>query len=333
MLRVGSNMIPQFRNQKVLVTGGLGFVGSNLVLRLLSLGAQVTIVDSLIPDCGGNRANVRGFADRLAIHASDVGDQNNFARVLEGQDYLFNMVGRTSHLDSMERPFDDLESNVRVQLSILETARRIAPDVKVVFASTRQIYGRPAYLPVDEKHLVQPVDVNGIHKAAGEFYHILYNNVYGLRACCLRLTNTYGPRMRIKDARQSFIGVWIRSVLEDRPFEVWGGEQLRDFNYIDDCVDALLAAAAPEAAGRVFNLGGGGVVTLRQLALMFGRLVPGARFEVKDFPEERKRIDVGDFQADASLAGRHLGWSPKVGLEEGLKRTLEYFRPCLKDYL
>lgn len=322
-----------FENARALITGGLGFIGSNLAFRLLQLGARVTLVDSLVPEYGGNRANVRGFDDKLAIDISDVRDEQRFRRLLEGQDFLFNLAGQTSHMDSMRDPFTDLEMNVRAQLSILETCRRVNPTVRAVFTSTRQIYGRPDYLPVDEKHLLHPVDVNGVNKMAGEAYHILYHNVYGIRSCCLRLTNTYGPRMRIKDARQTFLGVWIRLLLENRPFEVWGGTQLRDFTYVDDVVEALLLATRDDASGKIFNLGGDEVVSLRALAELLVSLRGGAGFEVREFPEDRKRVDVGDFYSSFELARQTLGWTPTTRLREGLGRTLDYFAPCLEDYL
>ena len=219
-----------FHDKKVLITGGLGFIGSNLSRRLLDLGAEVTLVDSLIPEYGGNLFNIDGIENRLRVNISDVRDEHSMRYLVQGQDYIFNLAGQTSHLDSMQDPFTDLEINSRAQLSILETCRKYNPDVKIVFASTRQIYGKPDYLPVDEKHPIRPVDVNGINKLAGEWYHILYNNVYSIRACALRLTNTYGPGMRIKDARQTFLGIWIKLLLEGKPFEIWEGQQLRDFN-------------------------------------------------------------------------------------------------------
>ena len=213
-----------FAGKNVLITGGLGFIGSNLVRRLVELGANVTLVDSLVPEYGGNLFNIVAIADRVRVNIADVRDRYSMAYLVQGQQYLFNLAGQTSHLDSMHDPETDLEINCRAQLSILEACRKHNPAIKIVFASTRQIYGKPEYLPVDEKHLLRPVDVNGINKMAGEWYHILYNNVYGIRACALRLTNTYGPRMRVKDARQTFLGVWIRLVLEGKPFDVWGGE-------------------------------------------------------------------------------------------------------------
>ena len=225
-----------FADKQVLITGGLGFIGSNLARRLLGLGAEVTLVDSLIPEYGGNLFNISGIENQLRVNISDVRDEHSMRYLVQGQDYIFNLAGQTSHLDSMQDPFTDLEINSRAQLSILETCRKYNSDVKIVFASTRQIYGKPDYLPVDEKHPIRPVDVNGINKLAGEWYHILYNNVYGIRACALRLTNTYGPGMRIKDARQTFLGIWIKLLLEDNRFQIWKGQQHRIFNSLNEVV-------------------------------------------------------------------------------------------------
>jgi UDP-glucose 4-epimerase len=323
-----------FNGRRVLITGGVGFIGANLARRLLALGARVLLVDSLIPEYGGNLFNIAGIEDQVQVNISDVRDEHSMRYLVQGQDYLFNLAGQTSHLDSMQDPYTDLEINCRAQLYILEACRLHNPGIKVVFASTRQIYGRPEYLPVDEKHPLRPVDVNGINKMAGEWYHILYNNVYGIRASALRLTNTYGPRMRVKDARQTFLGLWIRLLVEGKPFEVWDGQQLRDFTYIDDAVEALLLAAIHEEAnGQVFNLGGEPVVSLKELA---DRLVAAngeGKYVVRPFPSERKAIDIGDFYADYNRARSVLGWRPRVSLEDGLKRTLAFYREHLPKYL
>lgn len=323
-----------FIGKRVLITGGLGFIGSNLAHRLIQSGAEVTLIDSLIPEYGGNSFNVIDIHKQLQINISDVRDIHSIQSLVREKDFLFNLAGQTSHMDSMEDPFTDLEINARSQLSILETCRKCNPEIKIVFASTRQIYGKPDYLPVDEKHLVKPVDVNGINKMAGEAYHILYNNVYGIRSSALRLTNTYGPRMRVKDARQTFLGVWVRLLMEDKAFEVWGGEQLRDFNYVDDVVDALLLAATQDIAfGKTYNLGANEVVSLAKLAEMIVRVNDGGKFDIREFPVERKRIDIGDYYANDQLIRNELGWKPKTPLDAGLKNTLDYYRKFLQHYL
>jgi len=322
-----------FREKRILITGGLGFVGSNLSRRLVQMGANVTLVDSLIPEYGGSLFNIAGIEDQVKVNIADVRDEYSMDYLVQGQDYLFNLAGQTSHLDSMRDPYTDLEINCRAQLSILEACRKRNPGIKIVFASTRQIYGVPDYLPVDERHLVHPVDVNGINKMAGEWYHIVYNNVYGVRACALRLTNTYGPRMRVKDARQTFLGIWIRRTVEGKPFDVFGdGRQVRDFNYVDDVVDALLiAATSNEANGKVFNLGADDPISLLDLASLLAE-TSGGEYRVVPFPPERKAIDIGDYYADYRLLRGKLGWVPQVPLREGLARTLAFYREHSDEY-
>jgi UDP-glucose 4-epimerase len=323
-----------FAGARVLITGGLGFIGSNLAHRLVELGANVTLVDSLIPEYGGNLYNIAGIEDRVRVNIADVRDEYSMNYLVQGQDVLFNLAGQTSHLDSMRNPYIDLDINCRAQLSILEACRKHNPGITVVYASTRQIYGKPNYLPVDERHLLHPVDVNGINKMAGEWYHILYNNVYGIRACALRLTNTYGPRMRVKDARQTFLGIWIRNVIEGKPIQVWGdGSQLRDFTYIDDCVDALLLAALhPAASGQIFNLGGLEVISLRDLAALTVEVAGGGSLEIIPYPADRKPIDIGDYYADDRRIRTMLGWQPRIDLRTGLARTIAFYREHRHHY-
>jgi UDP-glucose 4-epimerase len=323
-----------FAGRRVLITGGLGFIGSNLARRLVRWGAQVTLVDSLIPEYGGNLRNLAGLQGRVHLNLSDVRDRHSLPVFVRDQHYLFNLAGQTSHMDSMNDPETDLEINARSQLSILEACRRHNPSIRVVFASTRQLYGRPDSLPVNETHPLRPVDVNGINKLAGEHYHLLYHRVHGIRSTVLRLTNTIGPRMRIRDARQTFVGVWIRNLLKGEPFEVWGGEQLRDFTYVDDCVEAmLLAASSDAAAGEVFNLGGPPPVSLLQLAELLVAVHGSGSFQVRAFPADRKKIDIGDFYADWTLIQRTLGWKPRTSLRSALARTLDFYRKELTHYL
>lgn len=316
-----------FNSKHILITGGLGFIGSNLAISLAASGANVTIVDSLIPEYGGNLWNIEPVKGKVKVNISDVRDEHSMKYLIKGQDYLFNLAGQTSHLDSMTDPFPDLEINARAQLSILEACRKHNPDIKVVFASTRQMYGKPVYLPVDERHPLHPVDVNGINKMAGEWYHIVYNDVYKIRTSVLRLTNTYGPRMRVKDARQTFLGIWIRKIIEGKAVQVFGeGKQVRDFNYVDDVVSALLIAAeSDDANGEIYNLGADDPITLKDTAELLVQTNGKGAFEIVPFPEDRKNIDIGDYYADYRKIRARLGWKPVTPLEEGLKKTLDYY--------
>ena len=329
------SLLESFQGKNALITGGLGFIGSNLGERLIGLGAKVTLVDSLIPEYGGNLQNVESFKDRVRVNISDIRDEHAMKYLVQGQDYLFNLAGQTSHVDSMNNPYTDLEINCRAQLSILEACRKNNPAVAVVFASTRQMYGAPQYLPVDERHPIHPVDVNGINKMAGEWYHLVYDRVYGIRSCALRLTNTYGPKMRIKDARQTFLGVWIRNILRGEPLKVFGdGKQIRDFNYVDDVVDALLnAGASAESSGNIYNLGADDPVSLKDAAELMIEVHGSGSYEIVAFPAERKIIDIGDYYADYRRIRAQLGWKPKISFADGLRKTLDYYRVHLDQYL
>jgi UDP-glucose 4-epimerase len=323
-----------YRGRKVLVTGGAGFIGSNLARRLVDLDALVTVVDSLIPDYGGNLFNLDGCRDRLQLNIADVRDQYSMNYLVQGQDYLFNLAGQVSHTDSMQNPYTDLEINVRAQVSILEACRKHNTSIRILFTSTRQLYGRPAYLPADENHPINPVDVNGINKNAAEQYHLLYGRLYGIPVSVLRLTNVFGPRMRIVDARQTFVGLWLRLALENQTIRVFGdGQQLRDLNYVEDVVDAMLMASAlPNAVGEIFNLGGE-PVSLIDLAKTLVVANGGGAYELIPFPPERKAIDIGSYYANYSKIRSALGWEPKVSLRKGLEQSLDYYREHIERYL
>ena len=328
MTALPPDLADAFRDRRALVTGGLGFIGSNLARALVDAGAAVTLVDSLMPTHGGTWENVAGIEGEVEIEILDVRDADRLHRHLRDKDVLFNLAGQTSHLDSMSDPRTDLEINCTAQLSLLEACRRDNPSLRIVFAGTRQIYGTPRYLPVDERHPIDPVDVNGINKTAGEWYHLLYGRVYGLPITVLRLTNTYGPRMRVRDARQTFLGLWIRQALAGEELLVFGdGTQRRDFAYADDVVRALcLAVTSPEAIGHVFNVGGAPHVSLEEAARLVVRLAGSGGYRLVPFPEDRRSIDIGDYYADDTKLRGTLGWAPEVGLEEGLAATLDYYR-------
>jgi len=319
----------------VLITGGLGFVGSNLAHQLAALGARVLIVDSLIPDYGGNLFNIHGIEDRVRVNIADIRQQSTMNYLVRGHDVIFNLAGQVSHIDSMQDPYTDLEINCRSQLTVLEACRHNNPAVKVVFASTRQVYGRADHLPVTEDHLVRPTDVNGINKAAGEYYHLVYNNVFGIRACSLRLTNVYGPRQLLKHNRQGFVGWFIRLALEDREIQIFGdGSQLRDFVYVDDAVDAFLRAGADDASnGQVFNVGGMEAIAHSDLVELMIRIAGSGRFRCVAWPPDKKAIDIGNFYADSARIRRARGWQPETPLAEGLRRTFEFYRAHFDQYV
>ncbi|GIV75631.1 NAD-dependent epimerase/dehydratase family protein [Litorilinea aerophila] len=328
------NYLDFYADKRILITGGLGFIGSNLARRLVDLGARVTLVDSLIPDYGGNLFNIAGYEERLRVNIADVRDPYSMRALVKGQDLLFNLAGQVSHLDSMLDPFTDLEINARSQLSILEACRHENPAIKVIYAGTRQQYGKPQYLPLDEEHRQQPTDVNGVNKLAGEWYHIVYHRAYDLRTASLRLTNTYGPRQLMKHNRQGFIAWFVRLAVEGREIPIYGdGQQLRDLCYVDDVVDAFLRAGASEAVnGRVFNLGGQEPVSLLDLARLIIEIAGRGSIRLVPWPEDRRRIDIGDVYSSYARIQETLGWQPTTDLRTGLTRMIQYYQEHWRHY-
>jgi len=324
-----------YRGRRVMITGGLGFIGSNLARRLAELEADILLVDSLIPDYGGNLFNIAGIEDSVRVNVADVRQASTMNYLVRDREVIFNLAGQVSHIDSLRDPHTDLEINCRSQLTLLEACRRHNPSAKVIYASTRQIYGKPDFLPVTEQHLVRPTDVNGINKAAGEYYHLVYNNVFGIRASSLRLTNVYGPRQLIKHNRQGFIAWFIRLAIEDGEIQVFGdGSQVRDFVYVDDAVNAFLTAGLCERCnGGVFNVGGDEHIAHRELVQLLVELAGTGRYRFVEWPEEKKAIDIGSFYADSTRFRTISGWAPTVPLREGLARTISYYRAHLRQYL
>jgi len=324
-----------YRGRRVLITGGLGFLGSNLARTLVDLGADVLIVDSLLPDYGGNLFNLDGYESRLRVNIADVRQGTTMNYLVRGREVIFNLAGQVSHIDSMRDPHTDLEINCRSQLTLLEACRQHNPHTKVVYAGTRQIYGKPDRLPVDETHLVRPTDINGINKAAGEQYHLVYNNVFGVRACSLRLTNIYGPRQLIRHNRQGFIGWFIRLALEGREIQIYGdGSQVRDFVYVDDASDAFLRAGYYDACnGGAFNVGGNEPTAHSDLVSMLLAASGRGTMRFVHWPDEKRRIDIGSFYSDSTRLREATGWTPAVDLRAGLTTTLAYYREYFDRYV
>ncbi|HVN14778.1 MAG TPA: NAD-dependent epimerase/dehydratase family protein [Anaerolineales bacterium] len=323
-----------FSGKRALVTGGLGFIGSHLARRLVHLGADVSIVDNLDPSTGANRFNIAGIEERVHLTIADVNDRKQMAALLEGQHFLFRLAAQTSHVGSLRHPMKDVEANAVAQLSILEFCRKHNPEIRIVFAGTRQVYGRPQRLPVSEDHPLAPVDYNGVSKLAGDLYHVVSHQIYGLWTTVLRLTNVYGPHMRIKDARQMFVGWWFHQMLDGGELQVYGdGQQVRDLNYVGDVVDAfLLCAAHPSAQGQVYNLGAE-PIRLLDLARLMIEINGSGTYKLVPFPEERERIDIGDYYGDFSKIRAQLNWQPTIPLHKGIEQTLDFYRRYREHYL
>lgn len=322
-----------YKGKNILVTGGLGFIGSALSIKLVELGANVTIVDSLMPDYGGNMFNIDSVKDKVKINISDVRDRFSSNFLVKNQDVMFNLAGTLSHVDSMTDPFTDLEINCVSQLSLLEACRKNNPAIKIIFAGTRNQYGKAQYLPVDERHPLEPTDVNGINCNAGEYYHILYNNVYGIKSCSLRLSNTYGPRHQMKHSRQGVLNWFVRQIMDGQKIELYGtGAQIRDVHHVDDVVNAfIMSGASDNVWGQVYNTGGT-PVSLKDFVEAGIKVYGKGSYKIIPFPEDRKPIEIGDYIADFFKIYRTIGWEPKVGLEEGLKNTFDYYKKNKKFY-
>ena len=319
-----------WHGRKILVTGGAGFLGSNLCHALAARGARVTALDGFLFGGGANPANLEGSGVELV--RADI-REIDLRNLCEGADVIYNLAAQTSHMGGQRDPLADIAVNAVAQVRLIQAAREAAPGAIVVHASTRQFYGRPHYLPVDEEHPVNPPDANGVSKFAGEQYWMIEHRTAGRPVVSLRLTNCYGPRLRIRDARQTFLGIWLRCVLEGKPFEVWGGDQLRDMTYVDDVTAAFLAAAAPACHGRVFNIGGPPPASLLEIAGILAKLVPEAQFVTREFPADRATIDIGSYHANDTAFRAATGWAPLVGLEEGIGRSLAWYRERLGQYL
>ncbi len=324
-----------YRQKRAVVTGGLGFIGSNLVIRLAELGARVTVVDCKVPGCGANEHNIHPVRADVRLLVKDIADASEFRPVLASADVIFNLAGEVSHVHSMRFPERDSYLNAVAQLRFVQECARAAPGIRMVYAGTRQIYGVPQYLPVDEDHPVRPVDINGIHKYSAMMYHLMYARDGALGSVVLNLTNVYGPRMALNAPCQGVLSTFVRRVLLGQPIELFGdGRQLRDPLYVDDAVEAfLLAGCERDPSSTVYNVGGPAAVELREIAEMACRASAAPPPSCRPFPPERKSIDIGSYYTDSRRIARELGWTPSTPFAKGIAQTLEYYGAQLDHYL
>src|SRR3990167_8213460 len=322
-----------YKNRHILITGGLGFIGSNLAIKLANVGAKVIILDALLPSFGGNIFNISPIKNEVKIIIGDMRDEKTIKKVVRDKQIIFNLAGTLSHIDSMTNPFEDLDINCRAQLCLLEACRKYSRDVKIVFAGTRNQYGKALYLPVDEKHIQEPTDINGINTIAAEKYHLLYNRIYGIRTVSLRMTNTFGPRHQMKHSKQGVLNWFVRLLMDGKKVGLFGdGSQIRDVNYIDDVIDALLLlASSNKSNNQAYNLGGQ-PVTLKSFVETAIKILGEGEYKTVPFPNDRKAIEVGNYVADIKKINTDVGWKPKVTIEEGVQRTIDYYKNYMRAY-
>lgn len=320
--------------KRVLITGGLGFIGSNLAQRLVRDGARVAVCDAMIEGYGGNFANVAEIRSDLEVHLSDVRDEAEMARLVEGQDVVFHLAAQVSHVLSLSNPYPDIDINIKGTAALLEACRKRNPGALVVRSGTRGQYGPAVRLPVSEETPDDPRGIYEISQLSAEMICRTYTRIHGVRTIPLRLTNVYGPRAQMKHSHFGVVNWFVRLALEGRPIPVFGtGRILRDFLYVDDCVEALVAVAAtPSAVGEVVNVGNDRASTFLEVAETLRDVVPGAEIVFTDFTPERKAQEPGDFVSDIAKIRRLTGWEPRVPLREGLERTVEFYRTRRGEY-
>jgi UDP-glucose 4-epimerase len=325
----------EYTGKRVLITGGLGFIGSNLAIRLVAEGAEVAIVDSSVAGCGANLHNLAPVRDRVRLIPAGICEAESFREDLAGAEIIFNLAGEISHTHSMQFPERDLQINAVAQLQFLLACRQHAPGRRIVYASTRQLYGTPLYLPVDESHPVNPIDFNGVHKFAASNYHLLMSRSGEIDGITLRLTNVYGPRMALNIPCQGFLSNFMRRLLLGQTVEIYGdGNQLRDPIYVDDAVDAFLRAGAIEhPPSRIYNVGGPEALSLSEVARAAVAAAGAPDPVYRPFPEHQKKIDIGSYYTDTTRIRTDMGWVPSVRFDDGIRRTIEYYRRELSRYL
>ncbi|MBU4501414.1 MAG: GDP-mannose 4,6-dehydratase [Nanoarchaeota archaeon] len=323
-----------YKDKRVLITGGLGFIGSNLAIMLVNIGADVTIIDSLDKNCGGNEYNIDSVKDKIKVIKADIRDKDVIRDAVEGQQIIFNLAGHLSHKRSMKQPELDMSLNIFTSLSLLDACKKNRKGVKIVYTGTRGQYGKIIKNPVDENHPHNFIDVNGISKQTAERLHFLYSELYPqIRVTSARLTNCYGPRHQMKDPSQGFISVFIRKAIDNETLELWGGKQTRDLNFVNDVVNVLLLLGSEEKAnGQMFNVGSGVDNTLENFANLIVKLCRSGEIKSISMPEDNAKIDIGNYKADISKLKRLFGWEPKTNIEEGLKKTIDFYKKNKEEY-
>lgn len=322
-----------YKDKKILITGGLGFIGSNLTIKLVELGAKVYIIDSLIKEYGGNLFNIDPVKDKVEVDYTDIREANRMEKVVQGKDIIFNLAGTLSHVDSMVNPLTDLEINCKAQLSLLESVRKHELETRIIFAGTRNQYGKAKYLPIDEVHPQEPTDINGINNIAAEKYHLMYTSVYGIKTVSLRMSNTFGPRHQMRHSRQGVLNWFIRQIIDGETVTLYGnGKQIRDVNFIDDVVTALiLVGVSDKGWGEAYNLGGT-PISLIDFVKNTIKIAGRGKYKIKKFPSDRKKIEIGNYIASWDKIKKTYNWQPETDIDEGIKRTLEYYQRNKRHY-
>lgn len=324
----------RFRNKEILITGGLGFIGSNLAIELVKYGAKVTIVDNMLPRQGGNLFNIKEIEDKVKVNFSDVRNQLSMNYLVKGKDFVFHLAGQVNHVDSMRNPIQDLEINCLGTLVLLEALRHHNRNAKVIFAGTRGEYGKSVKLPVDENHPTNPKGIYAVTNLTAEKMVLVYHEIFGIKGVCLRITNTYGPRHQMQHDEYGVFNWFIRKAIDDDAIPVFGdGKIVRDFLYVEDLVECMLMTAlTDEAYGDVFNVGTGIPVSFIELAERIVKIAGTGRVEFREFTKERKEVEPGDYYADITKIKRVVGWEPKTPLDEGIKKTIEFYRKFKEHY-
>lgn len=327
-------LLRYFENKNVLITGGLGFIGSNLAIALVRLGANVTIQDSLSPTHGGNKHNIFPIEQQVKLVLHSCNEFDTLRQSVANADVIYHLAGQTSHSDSMKTPIDDVEANVFATVNLLEACKQENNQAKIVFTSTRQVYGKPKFLPVDENHELDAIDVNAINKMASEQYLKLYFNLFKIKSTILRITNTYGPRIKLSGNNQGFLGIFLRQALLGEEIFIYGdGTQLRDFLYVNDAVDALLwSPISNPCESEIYNIGSNAVMSIKDFLSVLSKIIP-LDCRIVDFPSDRLAIDIGDYYSDFSKFKKNTNWHPNTSVELGLSETIEYYQEHIDYYV